>query len=621
MRINVMWALVCLTLLATDALALTRQSRVHILENGRAVRSLAIASMKTQAFCQANPDVIISYLETISTNPATVRESAGSVDATVRVDVDAICAQGGAVLTLDYAALPGSSAQPGSDYTVFATFEVNFLSLTQFGSATASSTRTISLVNDDIEESIETIDIGLVDGLLVTDPNGFATVDRIIPDGSIIASISISDDDGLNADNVIDTLTQGLGSGADPVAQAAIVPLAENCSTATDPAILDQCAAILAAASNPVVLTQVLQAISGEELSAQITSSIDSGNSRGAQINGRIAALRGGATGISLDDVTFNLDGASLPLARMLGHTLGVADGEPDRGGLFDQRLGAFLNVTVLGGQRDRDAFEVGFDFDGYSALAGVDYRFTDDFIAGAAVGYSDLESDLEQDGGGLDSKGWSLTGYGTWLFDNQSYFDFAVGGLWNDYEQSRLVDLTLLGDGFGRSVATGSTDGDQLSLSLGFGRDFAWGEWTYSPRGSLLWSRSTIDGFTESGAGINDLIFSDQDFRSMLWTLSQSLSRVYSVASGALQPYLGLDVSRETKNNAFLISPALRVRPDQRSTPVFINESDRLFGRAELGVTYVGAHGRQWFFSYSRLLAFENVDAWAVRGGFRVEF
>ncbi len=613
-------ALALLVLAATDAHA----ARWQITRDG-ALLPAPPSLLKSQAFCQANPGTLLVFQDSLVTTPASgrVSEDVGSVGLRADVTVEAVCTTGPVTLRLRYGALPGSTAGECCDYLPFQLQAVS-PALPTFGPVTSFNASTnFVIVDDEIEEEEEQLLVGLLGGEVL----GPLNVIDIPGSSTPLATFVIEDDDGLDLsqEGVTTTVTTALGAAPDPIAAAAITPLAENCSTATDPAILEQCAAIiaLAEANQAQALTQVLQAISGEELSAQITSSIDGANQRGAQIDGRIAALRGGATGVSLDEVAFNYRGQTLSGGMLFNALAGEqgGGGEDFGGGLLDQRLGAFLNVTVLGGKRDASDFEVGFDFDGYSALGGLDWRFSDTFIAGAAVGWSDLSSDLDDDGGGLDSTGWSLTGYGTWLVGERGYVDFTVGRLWNDYDQTRVVDLGLLGAGFGRSVAVGTTDAEQTSFGLGGGIDIALGEWVYSPRGSLLRTRSKIDGFTESGAGINDLIFADQDFDSLLWTFSQSISRSYSISSGAIQPYFALDLSRETRNEAFVITPTLRVRPDQRSTPVFIDESDRSFGRGDVGLSFIGSGGFQWFASYSRLLGYDKVSAWAVRAGLRWEF
>ncbi len=618
------------TLLGLLALGLTTPTdaagkRLQITRSGQLLPIAAFA--KNQAFCQANPDTLIVFDSQVTLpipgSAAIEEDGGGSVPVTASVTVQAVCISGPVNLRLRYGALPSSTATPGADFQPF-TISAASPPMPIFSApVTFGGQATVIVLDDEIPEDDEAIDIGITGGEVI----GSLNLVDILPNASPSVTLTIVDRDiDLSEQGVTDTVNSGLGGGGDLVANAAVGPLAENCSTATDQAILDQCAAIvaLAQAGQPNALSQVLQAISGEELSAQITSSIDGVNQRGSQIDGRIAALRGGATGISLDDVAFNYGGQSVPLAMMFNAVAASSEQAQDEGfggGLLDQRLGAFLNVTRIGGEREADAFEVGFDFDGYSVLGGVDYRFTDRFIAGAAVGWSKLDSDLDFDSGGLDTNGFSLTGYGTWLIGERAYLDFAVARLWNDYDQRRVVDLSFLGQGFGRSTAVGTTDAGQTSFSFGGGWDVPLGEWTWSPRGSLLWSSTDIDGFTESGAGINDLIFADQDFDSLLWTFSQSLSRSFSIRAGALQPYLSLDLSRETRNEAFSISPTLRVRPDQRSTPIFIDESDRFFGRGELGVSFIGSGGYQWFLSYSQLLGYDKVDAWAVRGGLRFEF
>ncbi|MBK8536466.1 MAG: autotransporter domain-containing protein [Candidatus Competibacteraceae bacterium] len=46
-------------------------------------------------------------------------------------------------------------------------------------------------------------------------------------------------------------------------------------------------------------------------------------------------------------------------------------------------------------GDKSRTTQESNFDYDAYDITGGVDYRFTDRFIAGFALGYSSTSSDL----------------------------------------------------------------------------------------------------------------------------------------------------------------------------------------------------------------------------------
>ncbi|MFA5683756.1 MAG: autotransporter outer membrane beta-barrel domain-containing protein [Lysobacteraceae bacterium] len=622
MSLRLLLPLLALLLLVTEAQA----ARFKLTHPGAVVP--ITSRLKSQAYCEANPDAVLVFDQSLTLSPGSVvAENVGAVTVQATVTVEAVCEFGPSTLRLRYGVLPDSTTSECCDHLPFQ-LRLTASPLDRFQpTASFSASESFIIIDDDIEEPEEVVRFGLIGGELLT-PSFLIDIGS---SPAALATLVIEDDDGgpdLSLPGITDTVGGSLGGSADPISLAAIAPLAENCSTATDQNVLDQCAAIveLAESGQSVALAQVLQAISGEELSAQVTGSIDAANQRGAQINGRIAALRGGATGISLDDIAFNYRNQQVPLGMMfnaLTDTDNAAQGgnEGFGGGLLDQRLGAFLNVTAVGGDRKASAFEVGFDFDGYSALAGLDWRFTDRFIAGAALGWSDLSSKLEDDGGGLDSSGWSFTGYGTWLISDRAYLDFSFGRLWNDYDQERVVDLSVLGGGFGRAVAAGKTEAEQTSFGFGGGWDIAIGSWVYSPRGSVLWTDSKIDGFIESGAGVNDLIFDDQSFDSLLWTFTQSVSRSFSISSGALQPYLTLDLSRETRNKAFSISPVLRVRPDQRSTPIFIDESDRYFGRGEIGLSFVGARGFQWFASYSQILGYDKLSAWAFRGGVRMEF
>ncbi len=80
--------------------------------------------------------------------------------------------------------LPSSTAQGGVDYIAFPPVLVDFPSLAQFGSASHTEIRSISLPAVTGEGLERQRDVGQIDGVLVTNPTGSAQIDRFFGDGA-----------------------------------------------------------------------------------------------------------------------------------------------------------------------------------------------------------------------------------------------------------------------------------------------------------------------------------------------------------------------------------------------------------------------------------------------------
>lgn len=587
------------------------------------------AFSKSAAFCAANPDVALAFDEVVSTTPAQttrIRENSPPLGLQATINVQAVCLQGNTQIRIRYGVKPGANAIEGQDFQPFS-ITVSTAVLSQFTApVSASASGSLTLINDNVQENDETLSLGIIDGIVIVDPSLGGSIISLDPGNAASVQITIEDDDNLNPTRITGIL--GPLVALDPVAAAAVGPFAATCSAEAalplaqqNATLIAQCQAILA---NPQSAIAALRAISGEEFSSQITSSQDSANFANQGVNGRLAALRGGATRQTIDDVAMNWNGKQIPMGA-LAAILGLAatdEGESEpAGGLLDRRFGAFFTGTARSGNRDENRFEVGFDYEGFQALGGVDYRFSNQFVGGVALGFSKMDTDLDLNAGYLDTQTVSGTAYGSFYPSDRLYVDFSLGFLKNDYDQGRVIDLTTLGGNFRRVIATGSSSGKQQSLSASTGYTFGANATTLTPNLRLSYAKTSIDGFVESGGGINDLIYPDQDFKSLQFSLGLNLSHTISLNSGVLQPYANFDLSREQQNEAFNFNPTLRIRPNQISTPIFIAESDRSFGRGELGLLFLMEGGWQISASYSQILGYRDLSARSISLTGRIEF
>ena len=103
-----------------------------------------------------------------------------------------------------------------------------------------------------------------------------------------------------------------------------------------------------------------------------------------------MSAIRRGATGFSLAGLHFDVPGEArrrVSLADMMGSVDSAGEAAGSSGeSWFAGRLGAFLSGSLGTGDADGSSEEAGYDVTLFSISAGLDYRITDSFVAGAAI-------------------------------------------------------------------------------------------------------------------------------------------------------------------------------------------------------------------------------------------
>jgi len=410
---------------------------------------------------------------------------------------------------------------------------------------------------------------------------------------------------------------------SDPIAMQTVTPLRDLCAAATaagDTALIEQCRALSNASAATIV--QAFRAIAAEEVTATVSASQDSLNFANTGANNRLSALRGGATRTSSDDLAFNLNGQQFPMGLMSA-VLGLdsddqsaANAQP--GGLFGQRFGLFFSGIIRRGERDATVKETGFEFDGWQALAGIDYRFTNQLVAGVALGAGKIDAELDQSGGSLTSRSRFFTLFASLTPNERAYFDLAYSRLSNDYDQARLIDLTA--QGVPLALASGESQGEQFSLSLSAGYEFSFDATSLVPNVRWTKGQTEIDGFTERGPSNFNLILPDQSFESQQFAAGINVSHAFSTANGVIVPFANVELIAETKNDAFRLLPRF-ARFNTAATPIDIAASDQRYGRFDVGMTMLRSNGWQFALSYSETFAFEFLSSSSLQFSGRFEF
>jgi outer membrane autotransporter protein len=348
-----------------------------------------------------------------------------------------------------------------------------------------------------------------------------------------------------------------------------------------------------------------------------------------SNLNTRFAELRQGATGFSAGGLTLNQDGRGLPLA-MLGDLFRKDPATNDEVGKDFSRWGFFATGMIERGGFDATAVRPGFDFHSASLTAGVDYRFNDSFVAGAALGYNQNNSSFDANAGKADVDGYSFTGYfswyrGDWCVEGSLILDKL------DYDLSRNIAYQIASLSGGTTTVTetamAAPSGNQNSFSLSAGRDFNRKAWTISPYLRGVYSHLSLDGFSETmanpnaaGSGLGTSVAS-RSMNSMLGVAGARVSYTMSTDWGVLVPNAVVEWNHEFRNDPQTV--VVRFLADPTQTPISLTDQapDSSYFNLGLGLNAVFAQGRSAYVYYEHMAGYAGAHSNQLSLGIRIEF
>ncbi|MEM9530012.1 MAG: autotransporter outer membrane beta-barrel domain-containing protein [Pseudomonadota bacterium] len=388
--------------------------------------------------------------------------------------------------------------------------------------------------------------------------------------------------------------------------------------------LLNRCSEVVVFADqNPVEAAAALINMATEETSAQGSMATEVSLTQTRNVKSRLLALRGGSTGVDATGLVINTSAG--PFA------LGLAgDGEGPLATSFGN-WGLFVNGRISFGEKDATDREVGFDSDGYGLTAGVDYRFTNRFVLGAALGYNSESNDLDGNLGDLDVDGYSFSGYGAYAAESGWYLDGLITLARNELDSRRRINYSIPSLGGGTTVvdqvAIGEPDGDNLAFALSLGKDFISGERRFSPYLRVEHTSVEIDGYTErlsnptgAGGGLG-LVVSDQDIDSLEGVLGARLGWTLSRGWGVLLPQFTAEFIHEFDDDSRVVAARFINDPTSTAFTFATDDPDRNFVTLGASLGFVFANGRSAFVSYESLLGYDDVSQHVITAGGRFEF
>ena len=358
---------------------------------------------------------------------------------------------------------------------------------------------------------------------------------------------------------------------------------------------------------------QCIQATDGAKQAAAlgnvalITTSVQTTN-----IGLRLAALRRGATGVSVSGVSLNMDGQSVPVGALTSAIASLGGGaSADRSGPLG-KLGIFINGQGSFGSQDPTVRDTGFDFYTAGMTAGVDYRLTNDLVLGAAFGYLRTKSNFDASAGDSRINGYSVSAYGNYYLLEKLYLDGIATFGWNEYSNERNIANAF--------TANSTTDGTQVALSVSTGYEFNAGALTLGPTARVNYVRVHIDGYRETGADTFNLKIGGQTIESVTSALGGEVRYAVSTAWGVLTPQMNFEWEHEYKGDGRIVTASVLADP---ATAVAVRTSspDRDYVNLGAGVSATFSGGVAAFVHYQAVLGRTNFTNHAFNAGVRFEF
>lgn len=476
----------------------------------------------------------------------------------------------------------------------------------------------------------------LADASTVTDANGQASNTVTVTEGGAVTVEATSQ---LAGAPLVFTLNSSIAAtlpNLTPTQESVAVAVDNSCDALSDQSTLSpeeadflaRCQEITEAAGiDESATTDALDELITDTAQAQSSAAVVAAGAQFQNIKVRQQALRSGSNTSALSNLTFTGPGGMISLGSLM-NALVDDPSSPVEQPIYS-RWGFFAAGNIGRGEADASRSTPAYDYDIGGLTIGVDYRQSDDFIFGAALGYTRQDTDLADGQGTVEMSGTSLSAYGTYTFKERWYLDGVLTYGWNSYEMTRRLAYTLPtangGTASVNQVASGDPGGDYLTSAVTFGGDFNKGAFSFSPYGQVLYTKVEFESYEEtmlSGAGSGlGLAVDSRSVTALTGVLGGRFAYTASTDWGVLVPTFTFEWNHEFKEDENAITARFIHDPTQTVMVVAGEPMDSQYARLGLGLSAVFPKGRSGFFLYDYMIGRDGQSQENFAIGIRIEF
>ena len=369
----------------------------------------------------------------------------------------------------------------------------------------------------------------------------------------------------------------------------------------------------------------VVQTLNGEEMQAVQQQVGEISDAQIDNIGTRLSAIRAGTAGAGLSLAGLSILNDERVLALGDPKDLQIVPAQFEESD-FLSRLGIFVTGELTFGDKDQSGEIEGYDFDTQGVTIGADWRFTDNLVAGAAVGYSRFNLDFDEsidspDGQKLESDAVQFSLFGSYYPTEQLFVDGIASVGWHFYDSERRALIPSDGD-LVETTARGDFDAFHYGAAANVGYTIRRFGANLTPIARLEYLRAEIDGFTEDSPEAIELTFDDQDADSL--TLNAGFEADYPISTGIgiIAPNVRAEYVHEFLGDEDGVLVRYAADPEQLSQfEVSTEDRDQNYGILGAGVAATLQGGWAAFVDYHTFVGLSNFDIHTVNVGLRMEF
>lgn len=333
-------------------------------------------------------------------------------------------------------------------------------------------------------------------------------------------------------------------------------------------------------------LTYTLTNADGTSEPATVIISVSSRPDPGldAEVTGLVRAQTEAVTGFATAQIT--------NFIRRLEQLHSEAESHNDNQNFNTAGLGFWSSHLVNAGNHETGTLDLNSTLGGVSA--GVDYRFTPWLTAGAGAGYGRDVTRIGSNGTESRAAAISVVAYGSYRVLSSIFIDALFGYSSLNFDSLRYVTGT-------GELASGSRRGQQVFAALSASYDYRNGDLMVAPYGRLSGSRSVLAAFAETGAGMWNLTFAEQDISTLEGTLGLRLAYDVPLPQGVFTARGWFEYNHE------FTAPARAELgySDLGTTPYALELGSHSRDRIAVGTGFDARVGADWTLSFDYRTAF----------------
>lgn len=370
--------------------------------------------------------------------------------------------------------------------------------------------------------------------------------------------------------------------------------------------LLERCNALDALAENdPAAANEAFRQIAPEETVALMRVTSESTRSQTSAVSQRVGQLQAGNNGFTLNGMA----------ARNMPSGGGAGDAEP-----IWSALGFFASIQHEAADRDLTELESGYQSGGDTLTLGADYRFSEKWVMGGALGFSQNDLDYSAQNGSLNSEITSFIIFNSYSFEHSS-IETQLGYASTSFDSVRNVQYSE-GDTLVNDTMRGSTGGTQLLLNSQWQWEWNKNALTVFPFVRFDYLQNNVDAYGENGGGGLPMFIDKQSTEQLTLGAGVQTTYVFNKEWGVLIPSLKITMLSEVSSGFDPIASRFAYDPDTENTFTLKNDGeDKAYSQIGVGSSFIFKHGTSGFIQYQQLVGYDHLSAYQIQGGIRYEF